>query len=216
MDALPNIDDVLDDNFNCNWSTLYEAVCGVLKSKLLELQKGIKGNNEARRVILIKRIERMTMNFGFDSEQTENCIKDLNNFDNEQLKDKANKYKDFLIKNNEKPTKAFCLLGKENNLSDDMNKIKKANGEEFNTKDERKEYIANYYSNLYKKKLDNIIGIEDFLDGIEDTDIAWINNQKLNEEEKLSLENNINFEEIKKGYGRQQSRQQLRVGWGIL
>ncbi len=30
--------------------------------------------------------------------------------------------------NNEKTTRAFCLLGKENNLMDDMSQIKEGNG----------------------------------------------------------------------------------------
>jgi len=53
-----------------------------------------------------------------------------------------------VLSNNEKPTRAFCLLGKENNLVDDIEQIKDANGAIFDNEAARKEYIRNFYGEL--------------------------------------------------------------------
>ncbi len=94
---------------------------------------------------------------------------------------RANKYKEFLLKNNEKPTRAFCLLGRENNVLDDMNQIKDSNGQPFKGKNERDSYIKRYYEELYKKKLDNLIRIEDFL-GNETLNKEWVEGKKLSDD----------------------------------
>jgi len=101
------------------------------ENKIIGIEKIIKEVKGCKRNFLVNKIERMRSNFGNDSEQAADCIRDLNYFDDADLKLRANKYKDFLLKNNEKPTKVFCLLGKENNLLDDMTQIKDADGNGF-------------------------------------------------------------------------------------
>jgi hypothetical protein len=44
-----------------------------------------------------------------------------------------------------------------------MSQIRNERGEKFKTEDERGAHISEFYSNIYKKRLDNIISIEDFL-----------------------------------------------------
>ena len=165
MDDLPGIEEILGRNFTCGWGVLYEVTSCSLKNKLVELQGMLKRVKHRKREYLVEKINRMSFNFGNDSEQVSECIKDLNMFDDEQLKLRANKYKEFLLANNEKPTKAFCLLGKENNLLDDVEQIKDNEGRDFNNDNDKKEYVRRYYEGLYKKKLDNLIRIEDFLGG---------------------------------------------------
>ena len=97
-------------------------------------------------------MSRMEINFGRDSDQFNDALLALNNFDDKELKERANKYKEFLLSNNEKPTRAFCLLGRENNLLDDIEQIKNVDGNAFNNPQERNDYIKNFFENLYKKK----------------------------------------------------------------
>ena len=194
---LPGMDDMLNKNYSCDWGNLYEVVTSSLKIKLLALQKLIKEIKGCKRNFLVTKIERMKGNFGVDSEQAADCIRDLNDFDDQELKERARKYKEFLLVNNEKPTRAFCLLGKETNLLDDMSQIKDKDGNCFADRKAREEYIRKYYQGLYNKKIDNILRIEDFL-GDEGMNNDWVGNKKLTEEEKNSLETAVTLEEIKK------------------
>ena len=161
----------------------------------MELQGLIKLQAKSAREYIIRKIKRLEDMFGSDSEQVSGCVEELNKFDDAQLKIRANKYKEFLLINNEKPTKAFCLLGKENNLLDDMDQIKDSEGRDFSNKDERKEYIRKYYENLYKKKLDNLIKVEDFL-GNDTANCDWVNDKKLNNMERDELEGQITLGEL--------------------
>jgi len=139
----------------------------------------------------------MESTFGIESEQFSDAIILLNRFDDQKLKDKANKYRDFVIKNNEKPTRAFCLLGKENNLMDDLEQIRDSNNMEFQTEELRADYIKNFYGELYKKKLDRLISIENFL-GEDLLRMDWVVEKKLNQVERDGLEHPITFEELEK------------------
>ena len=91
-------------------------------------------------------------NFGQDSEQVSEGISDLNKFDDAQLRLRAGKYREFLLANNEKPTKAFCLLGKENNLLDDISQIKDANREEFRGGEKERNIYGNIMRTCIRRK----------------------------------------------------------------
>ncbi len=62
---------------------------------------------------------------------------------------------------------------------------------------ERGEHIRGYYEILYKKRLDNLLGIENFLtENVVSSE--WVGRRKLTELEKNSLENEITMEELEK------------------
>jgi hypothetical protein len=85
--------------------------------------------------------------------------------DDIDLKNRAVKFREFLDFNNEKATKAFCKLGKEGGVCDDISQIVNDRGEDFSTEIGRGEHIRGYYETLYKKRLDNLLRIEDFFNG---------------------------------------------------
>ena len=152
MVELPGMDEMMNRRYSCDWGTLYDVVTCSLKNKLLiKIKIKIKIIKSCRRSFLVNKLERIRGSFGGDSEQAADCVRDLNEFDDNELKLRASKYKEFLLINNEKPTKAFCLLGKENNLLDDRSQIKDDNGRIFVGKKERGEYVREFYENLYKK-----------------------------------------------------------------
>jgi hypothetical protein len=135
--------------------------------------------------------------FGFDSIQAEDEREKLLRMDDLDLKSRANKFREFLDNNNEKATKAFCRLGKEGGVCDDITQIIKDDGEEFEGENERGEHIRGYYERLYKRRLDNLLGIENFLtENVVSSE--WVRNRKLTELEKNSLENEITMEELEK------------------
>ena len=146
------IDEFLELEFTCNYKLLYEAVANNLRNGLLELQYHIKKIKTVKRDLICTRLERMEIVFGRESDQFFTVLLELNNFDTNELRQRASKYREFVIQNNEKPTRAFCLLGKENNVLDDIDMIQDDDGNDFVNNESRKEYIRKYYENLYKKK----------------------------------------------------------------
>ncbi len=157
MHELPNIDELLNFEFSCNFGLLFEAVINNLRNTLLELQSHCKKIGNVKRSKICMKIYRMEAVFGRESEQFYNATRELNFFDDQLLKEKANKYQDFICKNNERPTRAFCLLGKESNVVDDITLIKDENNLPFLNEKARSTYIKGYYSDLYKKRIDNFI-----------------------------------------------------------
>jgi len=186
---------MLSQEYSCDFKGLYEAVTNNLKVGLSELQNNIKKVKKKRRELLADKIRRMEHVFGVESEQFGDAVRELNKFDDTELKERANKYRDFVLSNNEKPTKAFCLLGKENNLMDDCEQICDDNNRKFECPNLRRKYISNYYGELYKKKLDMLMSIEEFL-GRDTLELDWLLEKKLNEDERMSLEGDITLEEV--------------------
>jgi len=197
LTGLPAIDGLLAMEFASDFKNLYESISSNLKLSLVELQNRQKEVSRLEREILLGKVQRMERNFGIESEQFSDAISKLNIFDDKVLKNNANKFRDFILTNNEKPTKAFCLLGKENNLVDDIEQIKGANGEDFLDEKARENFIRRFYGELYKKKIDRLLSIEDFL-GDELGNVDWVLNKKLTIDEKLSLEGPITFDELEK------------------
>ena len=194
---LPDFNILLELEFTCDYKSLYEVVMNNLKFSLVDLQNRDKKLGLVAREKLIGKVRRMETTFGIESDQFLDAINALNRFDDRVLKDQANKYREFVLRNNEKPTKAFCLLGKENNLMDDLEQIQDANGEDFPDEKARKDYIKDFYGRLYMKKLDNLIRIEDFL-GEELMRENWLLAKKLDNLERDVLDQPISFQELEK------------------
>jgi len=207
---LPEVEIFIQGELTCSWAELYEAVAGCLKTHLLDLQANLKKLSKCRRDWIISKLKRMEELFGLDSDQVTDSLLELNRFDDEQLKENANKYRDFFHKNNEKPTRAFCLLGRENNVLDDTEQIKDQNGDAFANNKVRSEFMKGYYEGLYKKKLDNLIRIEDFLSH-EVSNSEWVLSRKLDMDERNSLEGNVTLEELDKAL--KTSNLQSSNGW---
>jgi hypothetical protein len=134
-----------------------------VKNVLQGIQKQKGMDDKVFRDYLIRREEYTKNVFGENSQQWYDSKDAILRFDDVQLKARAVKFRKFLDVNNEKATKAFCRLSKEGGLCDDIGQIKGENGQAFETSDARGKYIAEFYSNIYKKKLDNLIQIEDFI-----------------------------------------------------
>jgi hypothetical protein len=94
----------------------------------------------------------MKRKFGEDSQQCTDVREEILRLDDVLLRERATKFKEFLEKNNEKATKAFCRLSKEGGLCDDITQIRDSNGINFGDTKERGRHIRDYYTNIYKKK----------------------------------------------------------------
>ena len=186
---------ILERQFTCNYRTLYEVCMMGIKNKLMTIQGRIKQDTVRMREYLLSKSDYLKQTFGTESVQYLDAREDILRFDDRELREKAGKYKEFLDENNEKPTKAFCRLSKQSGCNDDIAQIRKGNGEEFGTGKERGEHIGAFYSTLYKKRLDRLMEIEEFLT-LETCGEDWVNNRKLTREERDQLEGEITENEL--------------------
>ncbi len=188
---------MLEREYQCNFRALYEVSMMGIKNKLMEVQARVKRDKNRAREFLVNRIDYMAGKFGSCSVQAEDCRRELLRFDDMDLKNRAGKFRDFLIENNEKATGAFCRLNKEGGVNDDIEQIKGPDGLDFANNGERGKHIGEFYSGLYKKNLDYLLSIEEFLhgDGLHED---WVEDRKLSEEEKMSLEGEITEAELDK------------------
>ena len=86
-------------------------------------------------------------------------------------------------------------MGKEKSGDDDTSRIKDENGDKFINQKERGDYVAGFYNNLYKKKIDTLTRIENFL-GDNTMNSNNVLNRKLTGEESVSLEGEITLKEL--------------------
>ena len=147
---------------------------------------------------------------GKDSEGWKRCNEDLLNINDIQLKRRAGKYRDFFEQNNEKLTSIFFSQGKEKEGDDNIGRIRNDLGRVFTNDKDREKYIRNFYSNLYKRRIDRLIEIEDFL-GRDRIDNQIIRSRKLTYLEKNSLERMVTIEELKKSLDK--SNMNPACGW---
>jgi hypothetical protein len=204
---------MLEREYQCNYRALYEVAMMGIKNKLMEVQARIRRDKDRARDCLVKRVDYMAGQFGTFSVQAEDCRKDLLRFDDIDLKNRAGKFREFLIDNNERVTGAFCRLNKEGGINDDIEQIKKDNGENFETNEERGKHIGEFYSGLYKRKLDHLLSIEDFLQGGIDNG-GWVEGRKLTIEERDSLEGEVTENELEKAL--ETSNMNSTSGWDGL
>jgi len=113
--------------------------------------------------------------------------------DEENLKLLSNtKYWNLL--NHEKPTRFFSDLLKNDKKSDSLDSIVDNNGVNFGNLGNRNQYLVEHFSKLFGTAFKSNFTLEDFLG--EDINNPLIEDHKLNEEEKLSLESPITLEEL--------------------
>jgi hypothetical protein len=152
MERLPGLSTLLDNEIECSYKVLYETIMNDLKNRLGYVQDRIKIESKLMRDRLVQREEYMADTFGEESQQQLDVRAEILCLDDVNLKQRANKFRDFLRVNNEKATKAFCKLSKEGGYSDDIYKIRKESGEAFNNNTDRGRHIEEYYGGIYKKK----------------------------------------------------------------
>jgi hypothetical protein len=78
-----------------------------------------------------------------------------------------------------------------------MSQIRNDGNRPFGSGSEREKYITDFYSRIYKKRLDNLMRIEEFLHS-GDEGVDWIESKKLNDDERGELEQEITMDELKK------------------
>jgi hypothetical protein len=194
---LRDLEELNNLELSCNDTTFYEVLLNEYKNRLVALQGNIDSRKLYKRKWLEKKLEVFKRLFQTGSPQVKQCEDDILDFDARELKRETDKYLEFLRKNNEKPTKGFCKLGKNVSTVDDIDQILDADGNAFPNLEGREKHITGFYRHLYSKRIDRLIEIENFFSPIELERIQGMG-QKLPENIKDSLEGEISAEELEK------------------
>jgi len=210
---LPGMIDLLNNDFTCDKRTLYEVTMMGLKNRLLNLQIILDKQKRAERDNLTSNVHRSKRQNGIESLEYKQSLDRLLTYEDNKLKQRAGKFRDFFDKNVEKGTKAFCRLGKNYTKGDNLDRIKMQNGGDFSNDKDRINHIRDFWSDIYKKRLDRLIKIEDFLT-VELSRSERVSARKLTEDEKESIDGPVSMEELEKSL--KMSNMNSACGWDGL
>jgi exonuclease III len=204
LDELPPVE--LLDTLNLDPSPdifLETLILCVKNYALLEQRRCIKLKN-LKKSILISEIKTLkkTNDPLLNQEAIRQAELNLTNHVESELKIELQNYKKFENLNCERVTPHFMSLVKNSNKGDCPTKICAENGEQFASSDLLKNYVGNYFENIYKKRNNindqvNDESINSFL-GADILNRPEIQNAKLSEAEKIDLDSPLTIEELTK------------------
>jgi len=177
----------------------FQALTNCIKNNVLSHQSTIFKLKRENKTRLEKRISELKKNFNENTGEILVLERNLSNIYEQELRDELQHYSKFEILNNEKITRHFMDLVKASKNEASINEIKKDDGSEFISENERSEYIKEYFEEIYKQpnnrsKNSSLDDILNFLGPLQNDEI--ISGAKLTNEERDSLEGRISLEEI--------------------
>jgi hypothetical protein len=180
--------------YGCNSITIYEMALMGIKNKLLAKQvRDVKEQQRVKRDLL-SQMKTVEILYGKDSAEYNQIERQFDDLVNLDLLSRAGRFKEFFEKNNEKPTRAFYKIGKSKLHNDDTTKIRDKNGLPFQNVQKQGEHNGDFYGDLYKKKIDKMLELENYLVELDTT--LGENKRALSEEEKQSLEGQFTLLEL--------------------
>jgi hypothetical protein len=128
------------------------------------------------------------------------CENELNEILNLEMRRLISNKKIFENLTHEKPTKRFLDVAHNVGKGDKLSNLLDDNGQPFESNEKLKEYVTNFYSNLYSQDLNVNGSIEDFL-GERICNSHLVQSSKLTKEQKTNLEQDLTYEELEKSLG---------------
>ena len=166
-----------------------------IKNRLIGIQINKQKTEAKIREELNEQLKMYELMDGINSEGWKRVNEEILVLNDNYLKRRAGKYREFFEQNNEKPTSIFFRLGKEKNGDDDTTQIRDREGKVFENQKKRGEHISKFYGDLYKRRIDRLIGIEEFLSNGRQGNVNF-GERKLSVAEQLSLEGRVTMGEL--------------------
>ena len=186
--------DVLELDFDIDWDALLETLTNTFKNSIIAFQSFHVKQLREKKDFYSKKLLNLFSNGQFVSLEAIQTQEILLNIEDQENKRLLKNSKFFNLLNHEKPSKGFASLLKNQNSDASISNIKDYNGVPFESEELRNEHIRSHYENLYSTPYFTENTIEDFLLGI-DEDL--LNQHKLNDTERESLEGYFTAEELK-------------------
>jgi len=199
FDDMPNLSYFENLRIETTPEFFFQALTNCIKNNVLSHQSTIFKLKRENKTRLEKRISNLKKNFNENTGEILGLERNLSNIYEQELRDELQHYSKFEILNNEKITRHFMDLVKASKNEASINEIKRDDGSEFISENERNDYIQKYFADIYKQpanrsKNSSIEDILNFLGPLQENEI--ITGAKLTNEERDSLEGQITMEEI--------------------
>jgi hypothetical protein len=134
---LPNVEEILANEHICNYKNLYEVVTMNLKNRLVAYQVKKQTDNIRVHANLVQEVKDKGSRYGENSVQWLEAQDNLLQYNDNKLKEKTGKYREFFNNNNEKMGSSFCKLGKKGMGLDNTSQIRDKGGKEFENSKQR-------------------------------------------------------------------------------
>jgi exonuclease III len=184
---------------SCDKMLFLEVLLNNLKNEIISFQAFFFKHKKNALNILKKDLEILKTNYEQNCDQIFEKEIVLNKILDEDAKRELEHFSMFEILNLEKMTPAFLNIAKQSKSSARLADIRKDNGEDFTSLAELKNYIRDYYANIYRVKPEttkNVEGcIENFL-GPEILNLNIVKSKKISQAQKENLEADLSLREL--------------------
>ena len=198
MEDLPSADQLSLLNLTCDHNIFLEVLMGSIKNAVISFQSWAWKLATVKKSQLVGQINLLRCDFLINSQRISELQTELNELVNSEIIEKVRAMKLFEGLHSEKPSPLFLSLARNRN-AEKMSQINDANGQKFSSDALKTEFVVSFFEKLYKKPEHETVPdanvIEDFLGPyICNSDI--VQNSKLSEEERNSLEQPLTLAEL--------------------
>ena len=200
LSTLPTADELALYELSCNDDVFLEVLMGNIKNSLVSFQSFLRKIKRLKTNNLCKKINNLRRDgFLINNAEIAALERELDALVEIELKEKVCRLKTFECLNSERATPLFLSLTKARNR-DSLSSIQKNKTTKFESKNEREEFIVNYFRNIYKKpdcpKIDADC-IEEFL-GTDILNSDIVKDSRLTENERNLLDLPLTIDELDK------------------
>jgi hypothetical protein len=179
----------------CTHSRFFEVLVEQTKKMGMRAQKKLSYNEYVRKSEIRSRIDNLKKNYTANQTRIFDLERDLGRIIDNELRDRMMDLKIFDCLHAEKATSHFLNLAKKTSRGESLEKVRKPDGTDFESENERSDYITNFYSSLYRKD-ETVEGeIENFL-GPAACSHPLVTGSKLTEAEREALDAPLRIEEL--------------------
>jgi len=199
FDDLPSIEFLEALSLSHDPKLFFETLVNCIRNNVLSHQATVYNLRNLKKKTLSRQIASLKGNYIQNAALILESERQLSNLVESELREELLHYKRFENLNDEKITPHFMSIVKTKNAGDSLDNIKKDDGSDFISKEERKNFIGSYYANIYKQpnnasKQTSVNDIYRFLGNI--SEHPTVVNAKLTEQEKNELESEISDAEL--------------------
>jgi exonuclease III len=191
LNTLPSLDLLQTLELSCPRDIFLETLIFSVKNSSLAHQHDFFKIRNAKRKKMENKITALKKDFTANAGEILRCERDLNKVAEDEMREEILKMHDFEQLNNEKITPYFLSLAKRPHYPESLCDVNKDDGSQFESKQERDQFIRDYFANTYKKLPDTVTdqSINKFLGEVANR--QEVIDSKLNQEERERLEQDL-------------------------
>ena len=197
----PSIDECYEFPSNIESDLFLDILLNCIKNSTISLQSNYIKSLTSEKSEISLQLSKLKMNTNIWSKSNIDSIQSLE-LRLTKLEDIENvraldNFKYFNIVNSEKgSSKYYSKLLKNSNSSDILDKLKDSNGQNFANTRARDDYLVKHFKDKFEKPFQTTISLREFFG--DDWDHPILNNHKLSDIDRASLENEITIDELQK------------------